>query len=367
MSNDLMSHGERIRAAIDFKEPDRVPVFDSMNWSVNLAGNNIKFIGQKEKDVSFPKWIHNPDIFVESQIKAFDMFDHDFVHSRMSSHILAEPMGCIEVEPYWSVPATTEPAIRKVEDWKNLKFPNMDTDGKIPLQLTALRMLDRELHDKRGEDVFITGFVRGPFTLAGIILGVDRLMLAMIDNPDETKQLIDFCTDVSIACIKAQIDAGADHIYTPDPTASGDLISAQFYKKFALPAAQKQSRAITQYKNKYAHHYHICGNTKDRWDLLAEIGASYVSLDYVIDIKKAKETLGKKVAVAGNLNPADPLLLGTAAEVEEMGKNIIQKAAPGGGYIFWTGCDWPIDCPLENVKTFFSLPKKYGKYPIDVV
>ncbi|NLI62972.1 MAG: hypothetical protein GX362_06230 [Methanosarcinaceae archaeon] len=365
MSKDEMSHADRIKAAIDLKEPDRVPVFDSMNWSVNLAGNNINCIGKKEKDVSFPKWIHNADIFADSQIKAFEMFDHDFVHSRMSSHILAEPMGCKEVEPYWGVPATTEPAIRKVEDWKNLKFPNMHTDGKIPIQLTALRLLDKELHERRGEDVFITGFVRGPFTLAGIVLGVDRLMLAMIDKPDETKELIDFCADVTIECIKAQIDAGADHIYTPDPTASGDLISAKFFKEFAYPAAKKQSEAICSYKDKYAHHYHICGNTQDRWDMLEKIGASYVSLDYVIDIKKAKETIGQRQAIAGNLNPSDSLLFGTPDDVEKQGKEIIEAAAPGGGFIFWTGCDWAINCPLENVKRFFSLPKKYGTYPIN--
>jgi uroporphyrinogen decarboxylase len=352
MSADDMSHAERIKSAIDFKEPDRVPMFDSMTWSVNMAGKNLGLIGQKVKDVSFPKWIHNPDIFVESQIKALDRFDHDFVHSRMSSHILAEPMGCREEEPYWDVPATINTAINRVEDWKTLKFPNMDKDGKIPTQLTAIRMLDKELHEKRGDDVFITGFVRGAFTLAEIVLGVERFM--------------DFCNDVSIECIKAQIDAGADHIYTPDPSASAALISAKFYHDFALPAAQKQSAAIRKYKDKYAHHYHICGDTRTRWDDLAKIGASYVSLDYMISLKEAKENIGKKTAIAGNMSPAGTLLLGTPGMVEEEGKQMIRDAAVGGGYIYWAGCDLPIDCPIENVDKFFEVPKVYGKYPIEI-
>ncbi|HII01231.1 TPA: hypothetical protein HA351_06135 [Methanosarcinaceae archaeon] len=366
MSADDMSHAERIKAAIDFKEPDRVPMFDSMTWSVNMAGKNLGLIGQKVKDVSFPKWIHNPDIFVESQIKALDRFDHDFVHSRMSSHILTEAMGCREEEPYWDVPATINTAINRVEDWKTLKFPNMDKDGKIPTQLTAIRMLDKELHEKRGDDVFITGFVRGAFTLAVIVLGVERFMFSMIDKPDETRELIDFCNDVSIECIKAQIDAGADHIYTPDPRASAALISAKFYHDFALPAAQKQSAAIRKYKDKYAHHYHICGDTRARWDDLAKIGASYVSLDYMINLKEAKENIGKKTAIAGNMSPAGTLLLGTPGMVEEEGKQMIRDAAVGGGYIYWAGCDLPIDCPIENVDKFFEVPKVYGKYPIEI-
>jgi len=358
-----MTHAERIKKAIDLKEPDRVPMFDSMNWSVNLAGNNVNCMGKKEKDVSFPKWIHNPDIFVESQIKALDRFDHDFVHSRMSSHILAGPLGCKEQEPYWGVP-NVEPAIKEPEEWKNLSFPDSDKDGKLPTQLTAIRMMEKELHIKRGDDVFITGFVRGPFTLAGVVLGVEKMMLSLILKPDETKELINFCTDVSIEYIKAQFDAGADHMYTPDPTASGDLISPRFYREFAFPHAKKQAEAIRKYKDKYAHHYHICGNTMDRLEDIASIGSSYVSLDYLDNMKEVKKRIGKKVCICGNVDPAGTLFLGTPKKVESEAKQCIRDAAPGGGYIYWTGCDWALGCPLENADKFFEVGRTYGKYPI---
>lgn len=358
-----MSHGERIRCAIDLKEPDRVPMFDTMNWSINLAGNNLACMGQKEKDVSYPQWVRDTDKYVESQIRALDRFDHDFVHSRMSAHIMAEPLGCKEHESYWGIPVI-DPCITEPEQWKDLHFPDPTKDGKMPQQLEAIRKLDKELHVKRGDDVFITGFTRGPLTLAGVVLGAENLMACMIEKPDEVKELIGFCCGAAIEFDKAQIDAGADHIYTPDPTCSGDMISPRTFREFGLPYAKKQSEAIRTYKDKYAHHYHTCGFTMDRLDDLCQIGASYISLDFADNFKEVKAKIGKKQCIAGNINPAGTLLLGNPEKIEREGKQVIKDAAPGGGFIYWTGCDWPLNVPLANVDAFYAVGRKYGRYPI---
>ncbi|MFA6870244.1 MAG: hypothetical protein WCQ63_04600 [Methanomethylophilus sp.] len=37
---------------------------------------------------------------------------------------------------------------------------------------------------------------------------------------------------------------------------------------------------------------------------------------------------------------------------------MIRDAASGGGYICWTGCDWPLDVPLANVDAFYNTAKK---------
>ncbi len=361
---DEMSHAERIKKAIDLKEPDRIPAFSPCSWGVNMAGDNINRMGKPEKDVYFPKYVHNPDIYADAWVKAVDRFGFDFVHVLVGSNVLALPMGCKEAEPPWGIPQVVGEAIEKVEDWKNLKFPNMDTDGKIPVQLSSIRLLDKELHERRGDDVFITGTVIAPLTLAGFLLGVEPLMFAMIEKPDETRELVEFCADAGIECAKAQIDAGADHIFTPDPTASGDLIPADFYEQLAFPAAKRQSEAIRKYKDKYAHHYHICGNTADRLETLAKVGMSVISLDNQVSLKDAKERIGGKVCLCGNVNPADTLFMGTPEKVEVESKQCIADAGPGGGFILWSGCDFPLDCPLENIERFYEMPGKYGKYPL---
>ncbi len=185
----------------------------------------------------------------------------------------------------------------------------------MPQQLEAIRKLDKELHDKRKDDVFITGFTRGPLTLAGVVLGVENMMTSMFMKPDEVKELISFCCDATIEFNRAQIDAGADHIYTPDPTCSGDMISPATFREYSLPYAKKQSEAIRHYKNKYAHHYHVCGNTMDRLDDICQIGVGYVSLDYADSMKAVKEKIGHGQCIAGNMNPAATLLQGTPKKI----------------------------------------------------
>ncbi|HII01661.1 TPA: hypothetical protein HA351_08455 [Methanosarcinaceae archaeon] len=364
-TKEEMSHGERVRAAIDLKEPDRVPAFCTLSWAVNLAGNNLNCIGKKEKDVSMPQFLNTPAIQAEAHFKATELFDADFVWCYSSNQPVAVALGCETNQPYWSTTAISRTAIDKVEYWKNLEFPNIEKDPTTSKQLDTIRLVEKGLHEKRGNDTFIDGLTNGPFTIAGLVLGIEKLMFAMVDRPDDTKEFIDFYTDVAIEVAKAQLDAGADQIFCPDPSASGDLIPPDFYKEFALPYAQKYCKAIVGHKDRYSCMYHICGDTADRLEDLASIGVSFLSLDYKVSMKEAKERIGDKVCLCGNVNPAETLFLGTPEKIEEEGRQCIRDAAPGGGYIYWSGCDLPIDCSLKNVKAFMEVPIKYGKYPIN--
>jgi uroporphyrinogen-III decarboxylase len=52
--------------------------------------------------------------------------------------------------------------------------------------------------------------------------------------------------------------------------------------------------------------------------------------------------------------------LGKKPDVEEASIELLQKCAPGGRYTLGTGCEIPIDTPLENVQAMVSAAKKYG-------
>jgi uroporphyrinogen-III decarboxylase len=78
------------------------------------------------------------------------------------------------------------------------------------------------------------------------------------------------------------------------------------------------------------------------------------------DMKRAKETVGKVSCIAGN-TPTSLLITGTAAQVKENCRKLIEDCAPGGGYILTGGAQ--IDKGnIENLKVMMEAAKEYGKY-----
>jgi len=73
-----------------------------------------------------------------------------------------------------------------------------------------------------------------------------------------------------------------------------------------------------------------------------------LSLDSMTDIRAAKEILGDHMCIMGDVPPA-LLSSGTADEVYDHCRKLIADIGPTG-YILQSGCDIPVDAPLENVK-----------------
>jgi uroporphyrinogen-III decarboxylase len=79
------------------------------------------------------------------------------------------------------------------------------------------------------------------------------------------------------------------------------------------------------------------------------------------DIAKAKEILGDKVCLYGNV-PSSLLVHGTVNDVKKYCKKLIEDCAEGGGFILSTECETPWDAKPENVRAIIDSAKEYGKY-----
>ena len=77
-----------------------------------------------------------------------------------------------------------------------------------------------------------------------------------------------------------------------------------------------------------------------------------LSLDSMTDIRRAKEVLGDHMCIMGDVPPA-MLSAGTPDEVYEHCRKLVADIGPTG-YILQSGCDIPVDAPLENVKAMVA-------------
>jgi len=119
--------------------------------------------------------------------------------------------------------------------------------------------------------------------------------------------------------------------------------------------------------------YHICGDNsvvdkegRDMLKLVSSTKAAILDLDYQVDLKLAKEKIGKNNCIRGNTNTQilGSLKYSVSRVIKEITKTI-EAGKPGGLYMYSMGCETPWD-PLElairNLSIAKSITEKMGYY-----
>jgi [methyl-Co(III) methanol-specific corrinoid protein]:coenzyme M methyltransferase len=112
--------------------------------------------------------------------------------------------------------------------------------GRIPAVLKATELL-RQYPDLPK----IVG-MEGPITLAGHLVGVEKLMISLIKQRDAVVKVVDICTKANIEYAKALLDAGAEVIVPCDPTASPEPMSPKDFGSIAKPKLKELANVITK-------------------------------------------------------------------------------------------------------------------------
>ena len=80
-----------------------------------------------------------------------------------------------------------------------------------------------------------------------------------------------------------------------------------------------------------------------------------------VDMKEAKRLLEGKACIGGGF-PSELLYFGTPEQVKDKVKEMLDAAAPGGGYIFGLSAGLNAEAKRENVEVMFDTVRTYGKY-----
>src|ERR1039458_5225428 len=121
-----------------------------------------------------------------------------------------------------------------------------------------------------------------------------------------------------------------------DSLSSASLISRKQFEEMGLPPLKAifsnlKSRGIKSL-------LHMCDEMSDRLDLVSIAGASCVSLDAMVDMKKAKEGFRGRCSLAGNVSSTAVLGEKDSIAVRDATLKCIAIAAPGGGYVPMPAC-----------------------------
>ena len=88
--------------------------------------------------------------------------------------------------------------------------------------------------------------------------------------------------------------------------------------------------------------FHICGDTTKLLETFPEMGIRGVSIDSAVDIAVAKDLVGDKLSIMGNVSPIE-ILRGTPESIEQAVIDCFRKCWDNPrGFTIAPGCDIPV-------------------------
>jgi len=149
---------------------------------------------------------------------------------------------------------------------------------------------------------------------------------------------------------------------------TGLQLSAEMYRKYFKERHKKVWQHIHNLTDAKLY-LHSCGAVSELIPDWIEIGLDIIeSLQpraKGMRAEKLKKEFGGKIVLWGGLDVQYILPYGRPEEVEAEVKRILEIFAPGGGYVFSPAHVIQPDVPLENIFAMWNAVEKYGKYPVD--
>ncbi len=338
-----MTGREIAEMAFEIKKPPRVPVtlIGGGAWAVHWAGKTFAAIKDDPNQIA--------DVFIRFSRR----FGNDLLWS--GSNFVNYPihfLGCPLKDDSSDSPALQGTVIKSLDEIGGLSVERV---FRNPTMQSIVRSQEI-VADSIGKETLIIPTQWGPLTLAAHILGVEPLLMATIDDPEGVTKLIRFATDLIWSLVEPLLAhediPGANF---SDPVASGDVISPSMFRRFAAPALKDLVERVRR-KGKMAM-IHICGNSVPILRDILDIRPHCYSLESKVDLKVAREILGGKVCVAGNVSPTGVFSSGTPQEVIAEAKGCLAAWGDEGGYLLTLGCDFSKNVPLENLSALMSLKR----------
>jgi len=237
-----------------------------------------------------------PQLAVEVSIQPFRRLGVDAVIVFSDILIPAEAMG-LQLELGDAGPNLPNPVRSKV-DVARLKM--FDPETETAFLPEAIRRIVKSV----GPEVPVLGFAGAPWTLACYMVegktkeGFATVKSFLYHEPKTFHELLHRIAQATIPYLKAQIAAGATAVQLFD-TWCGEL-NLQDYEDFALPAVQEIIAGLggsvpVIYYTKASQHL---------LPAVARSGANVLSVDWRVDLAEIRKTLGPKIALQGNVDPA---------------------------------------------------------------
>jgi uroporphyrinogen decarboxylase len=291
----------------------------------------------------------NADTQFESLTKLYEKFEPDIMLPYMELTVEADTLGMGIRFPENDNPAVEEHKVANMDDFESVVRGYKGVSDRMKVFVDVMEKMSKNLPSS----VNNLAYVIGPFTLAGELMGVESICMASLMEPDFIQKQLEFANKVISDYSNALFNAGADGIVVLEPTAM--LLSPKSYVDNSLNPF-KQLLDMVNNKNMILH---ICGNTNHLIPGMCETGTTGLSLDSPMVFGDLTSKVPDNIALIGNVDPVNVMMTGTPEKVEIETQKLIDEMKGADNFILSTGCDLPMETPMENIEAFMKVAKKW--------
>ena len=240
--------------------------------------------------------------------------------------------------------------LRDESDIGRLQVPDMES---LRYVFDAVALIRKSLAGR----VPLIGFSGSPFTLACYMIeggGSDdfRLVKSMLySRPDLLHRILEINARAVAAYLNAQIAAGAQAVMVFDTW--GGVLSDAAFAEFSLDYSRRVLAAVTRENEGRIVPRILFTKGGGLWlERSAAAGADALGVDWQTPLGEARQRVGARVALQGNMDPM--ALFGTPAAIEREAQRVLDSFGSGPGHVFNLGHGISQHTPPENVATLVA-------------
>jgi len=380
-----MTPRERILAALNHQESDRVPI--DLGSSIVTSCTKAAYEPLREH-LGLP----DEEVVVYDEIQQLPYIGEDVlqrfgVDTRMVQLPPAHVKGVeiIDDGEYWAMYDRWGARMQMPKDkplyydWVEfpIKEPTLEAleayrwpEPDSPELIAGLR--ERAEHLRATTDYALVGsgvIGGGIFEQSCRIMGMQEFMMGMLTAPQFSEALVDGIVETYIEAVDRYLAQVGEYIdvftfWDDVATQQGWMISPQSYIDVIKPRQKKLFAAIKE-RADVKIFYHGCGAVYELIPHLIEIGVDIINPVQVnaegMDSARLKAAYGDDIVFwGGGVDTQKVLPFGTPDEVRDEVKRRIDDFAPGGGFVFATVHNIQAYVPPENIEAAYDTALTYG-------
>ena len=246
------------------------------------------------------------------------------------------------------------------EEWEIRDLTAPDPTNELRYVIDAVAEIRRAL----GNSVPLIGFSGSPYTLAcymvegGASEDFRTIKTMLYTRPDLLHHILEVNAKAVMDYLNAQIEAGAQAVMIFD-TWGGTLAHAE-YLEFSLAYMQRIVSGLIRERDGMRVPSIVFTKGCSNWlDEISNIGCDAMGLDWSVDIGRARERIGDRVALQGNLDPM--VLFGDERAIRGQTRKILSQFGAGNGHVFNLGHGISQFTPPENVAMLVDEVHQYSR------